>query len=1455
MTAPLLDRRTFQDVVDAVLAEAARTARLWQPRVPGDVGFALVAVYAHFIEILLDRLNRVPQKNLMAFLDLMGVSLLPPGAARAPVVFRLAPGAGEAGFVPRGTQVATTQTETEPAVVFETVEDLNVVAAQLVDAFTIQPRLDRYADRSAAVRGEEAVAYDPFAGDRPIAHLFYLGLDAGHPLLDAVSGTLVLEVAAASKQPAAALQGLTWDVWRGGKWRTATEFHADFADGAVQVRLNGPDAPLPVSGLGLPEPVSRRWLRLSAPGPVLKALFAAGIRLGARVPAPTNEVWAGTPGDTGGTWRRLRLGVDRLEAPAFAVTGAPLGQDAARVHVRIDLQGGVLPDGWTTATVAWQYLDAAKEWRPLGSSTWRAPPDYHGEPPSSEGPPLVEGAGFADTTNALRRSGWVSAPRPGGLADAAAPEIGETGRWLRATVAIERDDEALGFEKPPVIHAVRLSPDLAPEAVASGTDLLDLTAPALAFGAAPQQNATLYVASREALAQRGANVVLFVALNPAGRPVPGIDLHALLVEQGHTLASLAHTEPGTLGAFRLVWEYPSAIGWKVLGETRLGLGLRPKPELPRVPYPPGFYPWAVSERHVSGLVRDSTDGLNRPGEIEFVVPEDIAETLVAGVQSYWIRARLAEGGYGAAQEFVLATPTGTFAAMRAAAPDAANVPVGPFLVPKIGTGTLQPPVVESLAFTYDYATPSIAPTVVTLNEFRYRDRTAENDAAAASYPLLEPPEETRPTFYLGFDAKLPNSGVSVYFVVPPRQVVELLQGRSDDADRRRRRGERETRELRDLRDLRDLRNLRERAEDELETLGLRDLREGAEDEAEALGLRDLRAPTDGPETGGLRLAWTYWNGTGWQPLVVTDETRELTQSGAVRFLGPPDAEALAKFELAERYWIRVELLDASDGYAARVDGVFANAVDAVQAITVRNEVVGSSNGETGQAFRLALAPVAAGQRILVREPERPPEEEASRIVAEEGDDAVERRHVEGGPDEVWVRWHEVPTLYGSDEKSRHYSLDRILGELRFGDGVRGVVPPPGTDNIVAEHYTAGGTAAGNRGAGALSQLKSSIPYIAGVTNPIPADGGSEAETLADVQVRGPFTLRHAGRAVSEDDFEWLARMAAGTRVARARALPNRDRELVYRPGWTTLIVVPRSSERKPFPSAQLVRDVEAFFQVRAPAPLTGATPARLNVLGPGYLPVELEVAVRPVSFADADPLRLRVVAALDRFLHPLTGGPDRAGWPFDRDVFLSEVFAELEGVEGLEHVHALSFKPTVATTPLSLLRPADATLRAGTSFLYEPWADDYSVGQSRPPAGQPAVFGRLAEDLPAGRTEAMVTVFQEGQRVRLVASGESEETAPETVVRGISGATLTVEPFRSPADLAVGTWVLARAGAETGATVAVPVAKGALVEALLVVGFEQPKGAERRWELGERLRVPSSHLVYSGSHTVTVTQT
>jgi predicted phage baseplate assembly protein len=225
-------------------------------------------------------------------------------------------------------------------------------------------------------------------------------------------------------------------------------------------------------------------------------------------------------------------------------------------------------------------------------------------------------------------------------------------------------------------------------------------------------------------------------------------------------------------------------------------------------------------------------------------------------------------------------------------------------------------------------------------------------------------------------------------------------------------------------------------------------------------------------------------------------------------------------------------------------------------------------------------------------------------------------------------------------------------------------------------YRTGGGIIGNKPAGVITQLKTTVPYVRKVVNHLPAIGGSEGETTESLRKRAPRSLRHGDRAVTVKDYEDLA-MLASTEVARAKCLPlinvlTDDRPNVkpkIRNGTVSLIIVPHSTEANSAPSMELIGRVQEFIG-RRQSPL-----AELIVTGPKYVGINVEVDVGPVSFDGAGELKLSIARTISGYLHPLTGGMDGHGWDFGRYPHESNLYALIEALPGVDHVKSLKFTP------------------------------------------------------------------------------------------------------------------------------------------------------------------------------------
>ena len=136
LEAPDLDDRTWEEIVAQARALIPTYAPNWTDHNPSDLGITLIELFAWLVEGMIFRLNRVPDKNLIEFLNLIGITRDPPTPASTYLTYRLAP-AADALLVPRGHQASTPQTEEKDAVVFEVDQELRVLRVNLTTALLL----------------------------------------------------------------------------------------------------------------------------------------------------------------------------------------------------------------------------------------------------------------------------------------------------------------------------------------------------------------------------------------------------------------------------------------------------------------------------------------------------------------------------------------------------------------------------------------------------------------------------------------------------------------------------------------------------------------------------------------------------------------------------------------------------------------------------------------------------------------------------------------------------------------------------------------------------------------------------------------------------------------------------------------------------------------------------------------------------------------------------------------------------------------------------------------------------------------------------------------------------------------------------------------------------------------------------------------------------------------------
>jgi predicted phage baseplate assembly protein len=385
-------------------------------------------------------------------------------------------------------------------------------------------------------------------------------------------------------------------------------------------------------------------------------------------------------------------------------------------------------------------------------------------------------------------------------------------------------------------------------------------------------------------------------------------------------------------------------------------------------------------------------------------------------------------------------------------------------------------------------------------------------------------------------------------------------------------------------------------------------------------------------------------------------------------------------------WIRLRPASGEPDVALRLTWLGINAVSIEQRVTLGGKVLGTSTGAPDQIFSLPMSAVdGESLAIQVEEP--------------------------GQGFRGWARVEDLAAIHADPEVARTaavYELDAEAGTIRFGDGVRGRVPATQM-RVRLEVGRFGGGRAGNLPAGTLTELSGrrvdggAAPPLK-VHQPLPSQGGEDAEGLAEAEKRIPTLLRHRERAVTAEDYRRIALDTPGAQVGRVELLPRfkpRDRRFDV-PGVVSVMALPAralSAAPNPRPDRPFIETLHAHLATRVP--LT----TELYVIGCEYVPLGLGIGVTLCDGFGPDQVRHEVREAMRRLLWPLEGGGVGGdGWPLGRTVRDRELEVEVSRVLGVREVTGLELFRRARLPDGDDWRriapdPADAT----RSLTLQPW--------------------------------------------------------------------------------------------------------------------------------------------------------
>jgi len=292
----------------------------------------------------------------------------------------------------------------------------------------------------------------------------------------------------------------------------------------------------------------------------------------------------------------------------------------------------------------------------------------------------------------------------------------------------------------------------------------------------------------------------------------------------------------------------------------------------------------------------------------------------------------------------------------------------------------------------------------------------------------------------------------------------------------------------------------------------------------------------------------------------------------------------------------------------------------------------------------------------------------------------------------WKTWIEVNDFESSGPEDLHYIFDPEEGDIIFGNGMNGKIPPE-RRRIRASLYRTSQGMKGNIPEGQNFLINGS-KIITG-KNGKEAAGGRYAESIKQAKLRARKDFRTNYRAITSNDYEELVRSTPGLRVSRAKAIINYDPDYPCNaiPGNVTVVAVPytRKGNFPPVPGNGFKKTVLSHLENHR------LITENVFFIEPEYVKISIKCNVHVMKKYSADKVKDRIEAKLKNFIDPLTGGQDGKGWPFGRSIFPSEIYEMIDDVTGVDYASEVLLR----ANDLEFQKEAVKIPRYGLAFFGE----------------------------------------------------------------------------------------------------------------------------------------------------------
>ena len=360
------------------------------------------------------------------------------------------------------------------------------------------------------------------------------------------------------------------------------------------------------------------------------------------------------------------------------------------------------------------------------------------------------------------------------------------------------------------------------------------------------------------------------------------------------------------------------------------------------------------------------------------------------------------------------------------------------------------------------------------------------------------------------------------------------------------------------------------------------------------------------------LIWELLIGTKWVSLEIVDETDELTKKGDIRIY-LPIIDDLYSLEVNDKMvsgmWIRARVKYNSLVKIPKIFDILTNTVLANQEETIYNEYVGQSVGMPDMKFKLEQNNISRKLIVTI------------------------------GKDE----YKHVNRFIDCDKNSKVFTYSFFENEIYFGDGQYGYIPEVDEEIYISYARTQGKK--GNIDKNKVNNLQESIKFVDSVTNIIPAIDGANGDTVEDLKKYAPSILKTRDRAITIEDYEFLA-MEFSSHIVNAKA-SNYNGDIYI------VIVTTNILEEDGFINRKLIQDLEDYLKSKS---LITVKPF---VKSPNITSISISLKIKTTNEQyDLSKYDLEEILnkKAKKYFNIIKGGSENKGYPMGKNITKADLY-------------------------------------------------------------------------------------------------------------------------------------------------------------------------------------------------------